>query len=151
MHITLEAVQAKQAELERMIQQLTAPIKARQQIEVEACTIELQPGEHYAGAVLDEHGRHMHHVILMAARPNNKMGWEDARQWAEDVGGDLPTRQELALLYANCKPHLPEVWAWSGEEHKDDASFAWGCDFDDGIQSLSHKSFQGSAVAVRRV
>jgi hypothetical protein len=42
-------------------------------------------------------------------------------------------------------------WHWSSESHENDASFAWGCTFDDGTQSYGRKSYEGSAVAVRRV
>ncbi len=111
----------------------------------------LQPGEHYAGVVLDESGQVTHHLVLMDPRPDKKLQWQAAMDWATSVGGALPTRQEQALLYANCKPHIKPKWHWSSETHADDASYAWSCDFGDGGQSDVHKSHEGSAVAVRRV
>jgi hypothetical protein len=115
-----------------------------------APTIELQPGEHYAGVVLDTEGKVMHHLVLMAQKPNGKLNWKDAMDWAASAGGHLPTRQEQALLYANCKPHLQPGWHWSCESHEEDASYAWNCNFGYGDQLISRKSYEGSAVAVRR-
>jgi hypothetical protein len=112
---------------------------------------DLQPGEHYAGVVLDESGQVTHHLVLMAPRPDKKLQWQAAMDWAASVGGALPTRQEQALLYANCKPHIKPEWHWSSETHADDASYAWHCTFSLGYQGYSHKSAEGSAVAVRRV
>ena len=148
--VTLEAVQAKQTELAAMIQQLQTQAVSTTVIEIEGCDIELQPGEHYAGAVLDENGEYQHHLILMAQCPTGKLSWQAATDWAKSVGGYLPFRQEQALLYANCKPHLKPDWYWSCEVHKDDASSAWYCSFGIGIQNSSRKSYEGSAVAVRR-
>ena len=108
-------------------------------------------GEHYAGVVLDDSGNFKHHLALMAARPDSKLAWQPAMDWATGIGGTLPTRQEQALLFANCKPHLEAVWHWSSESHANNASYAWICDFLFGFQSSSfRKSYEGSAVAVRR-
>jgi len=122
-----------------------------QQAETTSPTPALQPGEHYAGVVLNESGQVTHHLVLMAPRPDGKFQWQAAMDWAASVGGALPTRQEQALLYANCKPHLKPDWHWSSETHADDASYAWYCDFYYGGQSDHLKSYEGSAVAVRRV
>ena len=122
-----------------------------QQAETPSPTPALQPGEHYAGVVVDESGQVTHHLVLMASRPDGKLQWQAAMDWAASVGGALPTRQEQALLYANCKPHLNPDWHWSSETHADDASYAWYCTFHYGLQINYHKSYEGSAVAVRRV
>ena len=147
--VTLAAVQAKQTELAAMIQQLLNSAAVTTTIEVEGATIELQPGEHYAGVILDEDGDAEHHLVLMAQRPTGDLTWQAAMDWAESVGGSLPSRQEQALLYANCKPHLECTWHWSSESHTD-ASYAWYCHFFTGDQSYLRKSCEGSAVAVRR-
>ncbi|HBH36949.1 MAG TPA: hypothetical protein DDX06_01030 [Curvibacter sp.] len=154
--ITLEEVQARQTELAKMIEQLASQAQQSREIQIEDCTITLHPGEHYAGAVLDENGQHQHHLVLLAARPASKLNWESAMDWArgkliEGAGGHLPTRQELALLYANCKPHLEPTWHWSCETHEEDASYAWNCNFYYGNQHDLPKSYEGSVVAVRRV
>lgn len=149
--VTIEQIQAKQTELASMIAQLLATPAQSTTIEIEEDSIELAAGERYAGAVLDANGQHMHHLVLMAARAEQNMTWQAALEWAEAEGGALPTRQEQALLFANCKPHLTPRWHWSCEEHETDASSAWGCGFSHGGQLHDHKSSEGSAVAVRRV
>ena len=146
--VTLELVQARQAELAQLIEQLTrGPITSTHLILPEAA-IELAPGEHYAGAVLDEQGHVLHHLVLMAAKPDSELAWQAAMDWAASVGGALPTRQEQALLYANCKPHLEPAWHWSSET--EGSSYAWGCYFYYGNLYSSYRSYEGSAVAVRR-
>lgn len=120
-------------------------------IHLPAATIELRPGEHYAGPVLDEAGQIKHHLVLLPDRPAQRMNWQDAMAWAESIGAQLPARQEQALLFANCKPHLQPGWHWSCQEDEEDASYAWVCNFGSGHQGYFRKSFEGSAVAVRRL
>lgn len=150
--ITLEAIEARQTELNQLIAQFKADAANQRTILViHEAAIGLDPGEHYAGTILDESGQVTHHLVLMAPRPDKKLQWQAAMDWAASVGGALPTRQEQALLYANCKPHLKPEWHWSSETHADDAYYAWGCFFGHGTQSRYRKSYEGSAVAVRRV
>ena len=151
MPVTIEAIKARPTELAAMIQAFQEQATAVTFIEIEETTIELQPGERYAGAVLDEDGDHQFHLVLMAQRPTAKLNWQAAMEWAQSIEGSLPTRQEQALLYANCKPHLEKVWNWSSESYESDASSAWDCFFGNGHQDLILKSYAGSAVAVRRV
>ena len=127
----------------------TESIEPRQ-IALPAVTIKLQPGERYAGAVLDEYGQHKHHLILLPQRPGKRLAWQSAMDWAASVGGTLPDRQEQALLFANCKPHLTPAWHWSSQPYDGDASCAWYCHFLSGDRTYNHKSYEGSAVAVRR-
>ena len=149
--ITLEAIEAKQSELSQLIEKFKDQPAQNTLHVFPRVDVELRPGEHYAGPVLDQNGQIDHHLVLMAQRPTEKLNWQAAMDWAQRVGGALPNRQEQALLYANCKPHLQPEWHWSCEVYEDDASYAWGCFFDYGGQSLSHKSYEGGAVAVRRV
>lgn len=150
--ITLEAVKARQAELAEMIEQLTAAAATKPtRLFLPEVEIELQPGERYVGPVLDTDGKVEHHLVLIDQRPDGKLNWQAAMAWAEAVGGTLPTRQEQALLYANCKRHLAPVWHWSCETYEDDASYAGDCYFSNGNQGYGLKSCGGGAVAVRRV
>jgi hypothetical protein len=148
--ITLEAVQAKQTELAEMINELLVRAAAPTLLSIPAVTIELRPGERYAGAVLDADGNVMHHLVLLAAKPEEDLSWQAAMNWAKSVGGELPTRQEQALLFANCKAQFEARWHWSSETHEKDASYAWGCYFYYGSQGSIHKSYEGCARAVRR-
>jgi len=147
--VTLELVQTRQAELAQLIEQLTRQPIARTQISLPAVTITLEPGEHYAGAVLDERGSVKHHLVLMAAKPDGDLDWQAAMDWAATAGGSLPTRQEQALLFANCKPHLEAAWHWSCET--EGSSDAWSCYFGNGGQYYNGRSAEGCAVAVRRL
>jgi len=150
--ITPEAIEARQTELNQLIAQFKADAENQRTILViHEAAIGLDPGEHYAGTILDESGQVVHHLVLMAQRPDTQLKWQEAMDWAASVGGALPTRQEQALLYANCKPHLKPEWHWSSETHTDDASYAWGCFFGFGGQNYHHESYEGAAVAVRRV
>lgn len=150
--ITLEAVKARQAELAEMIEQLAAAAATKSTwLLLPEVEIELQPGERYVGPVLDADGKVEHHLVLMPQRPDGTLNWQAAMEWAESIGGAIPTRQEQALLYANCKPHLTPAWHWSSETYEDDASYAWLCNFYDGLQDDLRKRYEGGAVAVRRV
>ena len=60
-------------------------------------------------------------------------------------------RREQSLLYANLKSEFEEAWYWSCEEHASDGSYAWGQSFYFGSQSITHKSYEGRARAVRRL
>ena len=149
--ITLDAIEAKQTELSKLIAQFkdqaTGPVvHTFAQVE-----IVLDPGEHYVGPVLDADGNLMHHLVLMAQRPTSKLAWQAATDWADSIGGTLPTRQEQALLFANCKTHVRPEWHWSSQTHEDDASFAWICYVITGSQDYYLKSYEGGAVAVRQI
>ena len=147
--ITLQDIEARQSELAAMIERFkvtpTAPILFR----VPAADIELQPGERYAGAVLGDDGKITHHLVLLPGEAE-AVPWQDAAEWAHEVGGELPTRQEQALLYANLKAEFQPSWYWSSETYESDGSGAWGQNFGSGYQSYYHKSYEGRARAVRR-
>ena len=150
--VTLEQVQAKQAELAALIARLTEPKAAPTILQIPAASIELQPGEHYAGTLLNDDGTVRAHLVLMAAQSDDTLAWQDAMDWAKGVGGELPSRQEMALLFANCREHMEkDDWQWSRDTHDSDASYAWYCGFDYGYVDFSHKSYEGRARAVRRV
>lgn len=58
-------------------------------------------------------------------------------------------RAIAALLFANVKSYLKPLWHWTSEE--DDTSYAWRRFFSHGSQDFIHKSYEGSAVCVRRI
>lgn len=109
------------------------------------------PTHRYAGTPLTPEGRPAHHLFLLDARPNQRMTWQQAKDWAASVGGELPTPQEQSLLFANYRDALPQERCWSSKQDKEEASYAWFCYFDDGYQNNCHQSYEGSAVAVRRL
>lgn len=146
--ITLESIESKHSELAALIAQFKQ--QAALTIRLRATEIELQSGERYAGATLNADGSVQHHIVLLAARPDKDLDWDDAKAWAGEAGGELPTRQEQSLLFANCRDALPpQSWCWSSEPHG--ARHAWGCSFTNGLRSCGYHSSECNAVAIRRV
>ena len=117
---------------------------------VPEASIELQPGERYAGVLLDDVGLVSHHLVLLPGDAA-KITWPDACTWAAKAGGELPTRREQSLLFANLKGEFQPRWYWSGEAYEHDGSYAWDQVFSGGSQGYDHKSYEGRARAVRRV
>jgi hypothetical protein len=129
----------------------TITLEAIQTKHIAGRTIELNQGERYAEIVLDADGNYIHDLVLLPPRYGKRLNWKDAMEWAEEVGSALPTRQEQALILANCKPYIEGEYHWSCEEYAEDASCAWVRDFDYGYQLFSLKINEHAAVAVRRV
>jgi len=90
-----------------------------------------------------------HCAVVLLPGGGTDLTWKKAKTWAEEQGGELPSRPVAALLFANVKASLQPRWHWTSEEF--DASYAWVCDFNDGTQDCYHKSYEGSAVAVRQI
>lgn len=109
----------------------------------------LADGEKYAGFLLGESGAPTHHVILLAG--DTSATWKKAVAWAKKQGGELPTRREQSLLFANCQAEFKGDWYWSGEQPAGDSDYAWCQDFDDGGQGWGHVGYRCRARAVRRV
>jgi hypothetical protein len=109
-------------------------------------TLHADKGEAYAGITLNEDGTPSHYLILTAIAPT-KMNWQEANDWAG--AGNLPNKQESALLYANCKNKLPKEWVWTSTQYS--AFSAWPQSFCGGYQYIYYKDSKLSAVAVRRL
>lgn len=88
-----------------------------------------------------------HCAVVLLPGQGKDLTWEQAKAWAAEQGGELPSRPVAALLFANAKAKLEPEWHWTADEYN--ASYAWSCDFGLGYQSLTRKSYEGSAVAVR--
>jgi hypothetical protein len=104
-------------------------------------------GGTFAGLTTKPDGTHCAVVLLPDA--GTDLTWTKAKAWAKKQGGELPSRPVAALLFANVKASLQPRWHWTSDEY--DASYAWRCDFGYGTQSHGHKSYEGSAVAVRQI
>ncbi len=111
---------------------------------------ELPAGQLNAGLVMQD-GKPSHWLILLPEVPASCLNFNDATAWAESIGGELPTRQEQSLLFANLKDQFEADWYWSGEEYKSGSGFAWYQDFNGGDQDLSRKLLELRARAVRRL
>lgn len=112
----------------------------------------LADDETYAGLSRDHETGTLHHLILLAARPTDGLNWKAAIEWAKSVGGELPTRFESALLYANCRELIyRDYWYWTATPYAGDDRYAWNQDFSLGDQYGTRKDYADRAVAVRRV
>ena len=110
----------------------------------------LKKGEQYAGILLGKDGQPDQHIILLAGDAEN-VTWSQAKTFAKKAGGELPTRREQSLLFANLKDQFQPRWYWSGEQHASNSDCAWVQIFSYGYQSSDYKSYQGRARAVRRL
>lgn len=110
----------------------------------------LADGELYAGIILGKEGKPDYHVVLLPGEAED-VSWANAREWAQSQGGELPSRRELALLYANLREHFQRVWYWSSEPQEPRSHLVWGQNFTSGIQTMYGRPFRGRARAVRRL
>jgi hypothetical protein len=110
----------------------------------------LNEGELYAGLILGRQGEPDHHLVLLPGRAAD-VSWSAAQEWAAARDGVLPTRRELALLFANLREEFDRAWYWSSEQHEIRAQLVWGQNFASGIQTVYGRPFRGNARAVRRV
>lgn len=101
----------------------------------------------FAGLTTKPDGTHC--AVCLLPGTGNDLAWTKAKAWAKKQGGELPSRPVAALLFANVKSALESRWHWTGDEES--ASFAWNCHFLYGLQHLTLKSFEVSAVAVRQI
>ena len=147
--VTLDDIKATQARLAEMIANLEAQQQARS-FYLPAATIDLLPGERYAGIVLGHDAEASYHLILLPGEAES-VTHEAALKWATESGGELPTRREQALLYANLKGEFKEAWYWSAQLHESDPDYAWSQHFYDGIQDGSGRDDVLRARAVRRL
>ena len=148
MKVTLEQIETEQSKVSELISKFKKQLKTTL-FEVPAAKIELNFGERYAGLILDDQGQPSHHLILLPDREEKDVNWADAKKWAESVGGELPTRKEQSLLFANLKGEFEECWHWSSEPRGD--SCAWLQGFGDGDQRCSGSNSTYRARAVRRL
>ena len=109
----------------------------------------LADGELYVGAIGDTAGN-LHHVILLPG-DNDDATHEAQLEWAKSIGGDLPTRTEQAMLWANHRDQFKKDWYWSNEIHHSESGWAWCQYFDSGGQNGGYRSSELRARAVRRL
>jgi hypothetical protein len=145
--ITLETLKAEQTKLAQMIAAFEA--QAREAIHIPEQTIDLAPGERYAGILVGQDAAPSYHVILLPSEAED-ITWTDAQAWADEQGGELPSRRALALLYANLKDQFKPEWYWSGEQHTD-TRYAWFQHFSYGYQDGTNPLLKLRARAVRRL
>lgn len=155
MTTTLAAIEAAQSKLADDHARITAMIDEFKKLprateyRVDAVTIPLAAGEHCAGPILDEDGAPSHYLILLPGEAES-VNWADAKAWAAEQGGELPTRREQSLLFANLKGEFESAWYWSGEQHEEESGWAWCQHFGYGNQHDTLQDDELRARAVRR-
>lgn len=150
--ITLESIKAEQSKLAEMIATFEKQAATTAAFHFPEFTIELAQGEHYAGIIIGQDGEPSHHLILLPGQANG-LNWKDSLAWAKGQGGELPTRHEQSLLFANLKDQFDKDWYWSAETHESDSAYAWCQYFDHGSQIYYRLkvSLSCRARAVRRL
>ncbi len=148
MVITLEQIEADHARIGAMIEAIKKQGQATE-YRIEAITIPLAAGERFAGQVLNEDGTLSHYLILLPGDADG-ITWPDAKAWAAERGGELPTRREQSLLFANLKGEFEERAYWSAEAHESESGWAWCQYFTIGPQRHSPQTSEFRARAVRR-
>ena len=147
--ITLEDIKAEQTKIAEMI----AAFEKQAEDSVlffPEITINLQPGEHYAGIIVGKDGAPSYHLTLLPEQ-HECTNWKKASEWAKQQGGSLPTQREQSLLFANLKDQFEKDWYWSSDSHEQDAAYAWYQHFSYGGQDYRHKdNYNCRARAVRR-
>lgn len=144
--VTINAAVLADLWIAKLMQQNACPVPLSPHVAIPS----LAEGELWAGVLLNEDGTPSHHVILLPGEAAH-IGWNKAVEWAKEIGGELPTRREQSLLFANLKSQFKGEWYWSGEQHAAGSDDAWGQFFDDGDQDIDGKRFEASARAVRRL
>ena len=145
----LETIRARQAELCVLIHNVEKRV-ASVTLTVPAQRIELQPGEFYAGTVFGENGADYHLILLDGEKESTN--WADATAWSKSLGGQLPDRRDLRLLWVNAKDKFSDSgYYWSCETYASYESYAWIQRFDGGNQYYGRKSGYYRARAVRRL
>jgi sulfite reductase beta subunit-like hemoprotein len=144
--ITLEQIEASHQAMAKLIEQFKA--QGPKRFSIPAVDFELKAGERYAGLVLKADGTPSHHLILLPGQAED-VTWQAAKDWAAEIGGELPTRQEQSLLFANLKAEFLERYHWSCEEYS--SGSAWFQNFDDGYQGSGNHINELWARAVRRL
>lgn len=104
----------------------------------------------YAGICRGRGGAADYHLILLDEAPG-EMPWKRALGWAKTAGGDLPSRFEAALLYANLQECFVTDWYWTSTQYAGGEAYAWIQYFTNGGQRLDHKDYGFRARAVRRL
>ena len=148
MTITLQAIKAEHSKVAEMIAAFEK--QAVSEYRVAGGTIQLNPGERYAGLILGKDGEPDHHLILLPG-DEAELNWDDAKKWAKEQGGELPSHREQSLLYANLKEEFQGTWYWSGVAHERESGWAWCQHFSSGNQGSTRQSRELRARAVRRL
>lgn len=108
----------------------------------------LEAGETYVATLFDAANGKGYHLILLPG-DNDQANREKQTAWAHSIGGELPTRVEQSLLFAQCKSLFKEEAYWSNDSSE--SGWAWYQYFLHGHQDCRPKTRELRARAVRRL
>lgn len=109
----------------------------------------LATGETYAGILIKD-GSPSHHLILLPGEANS-VTHQAACEWAASIGGELPSRKEQALLFANAAEQFERTAYWSAALYESDPDDAWSHYFYYGYPRRYRRYDLLRARAVRRL
>ncbi|MBC2768596.1 DUF1566 domain-containing protein [Pusillimonas minor] len=109
----------------------------------------LNPDEIYVGAIGNQKGE-LYHLILLPG-DNNEASQADQLVWAKSIGGDLPNKIEMAMLWNTCRDQFQKDWYWSNQTHEIYSECARYQNFGNGHQGGSYVSAELRGRAVRRI
>ncbi|WP_419687228.1 DUF1566 domain-containing protein [Burkholderia theae] len=111
----------------------------------------LAEGEIYLAGFIDANGDVTHTILLPG--DNGRASWQDQMEWAKSIGGDLPTRAELAIAYEQRRDLFEQAAYWSNQPDTDPgyAGWAWYQGFLNGDQGSDPQGSELRARAVRRL
>ena len=150
MTITIEAIKAEQTKIAAMIAAFELQSSETAEIHFPEVLIELKHGEHYAGLITSKDGEACYHLILLPDQAS-ELTWINAKAWAKDQGGELPTRREQSLLYTNLKEEFEEHYYWSNEQSASYSDCTWSTNFFNCNQYADNATAELRARAVRRL
>lgn len=145
---TLAALQADFQALGARLAAFEAQAKVSAAFPITVTYPDLNEGEHFLSAVIRADGRKEITILL----PGSFQGtWQASMDWAKSLGGDLPSRVEQALLYADMKDEFEEAYYWSNQTYESADAYAWYQSFNYGSQLYGRKDNSIRARAVRRL
>lgn len=101
----------------------------------------------YAGKTI--HANEAHHLVVLPGEFNGT--WSAAVAWAQEQGGELPSRIDLLILFKNVRDEFRSTWHWSCEQYPGYDEYAWIQYFSGGYQVSHLKDYVCRARAVRRI
>ena len=125
--------------------EITQPVHTSAPADLPAIGAAYQGGL-YAGLTLVDNVPHA--LVLLPG--DCEAGWKFAAEWAQQNGGELPSRFDGLVLFKNLKSEFKEEAHWLNERHASASGSAWYQHFNNGYQFTYHTDSTLRARAVRR-
>ncbi len=146
--VTLLEIKKHQDETSALIEIYEAQVKSQSIYPLTLEYPKLANGEKFVGFIVSADGTKKHAIILLDGEKQDVI-WEKAKEWAKSIGGDLPDRVEIALLFNTLKSEFSSNWYWTNEAYG--SSYAWLQHFGNGYQNCHYVGINFHARAVRRL